>query len=163
MDADGQLSSAPLEDDEEIQSGNGEHSEEEFDSIENKLEVGETLSSDEGHERSITPVPPGSDMQLNDTEPELSEEEAAAQHEAELEEMRAALRARGYRERGIDVRPPSLLPSFDLNGVAQYMLSPQCKNVIVMCGAGISVSAGIPDFRTPGTGRPPMLSRRTSC
>jgi len=36
--------------------------------------------------------------------------------------------------------------------VADAILQGRCKNVIVMAGAGISVAAGIPDIRTPGTG-----------
>jgi len=47
---------------------------------------------------------------------------------------------------------PKPLETTDLAGVAKYIKEGHAKNVIVMCGAGISVSAGIPDFRTPGTG-----------
>jgi hypothetical protein len=43
-----------------------------------------------------------------------------------------------------------VLKSFDLRGAVEYMAN--CSNIIVMSGAGISTSAGIPDFRTPGTG-----------
>lgn len=38
----------------------------------------------------------------------------------------------------------------DLEGIAKHL--EKCKNVIVLLGAGVSVSAGIPDFRSPGTG-----------
>lgn len=43
-----------------------------------------------------------------------------------------------------------VLKSFDLKTAAEYMS--KCSNVVVMAGAGISTSAGIPDFRSPGTG-----------
>ncbi len=43
-----------------------------------------------------------------------------------------------------------ILKSFDLKTAAEYMSN--CSNVIIMAGAGISTSAGIPDFRSPGTG-----------
>jgi len=51
------------------------------------------------------------------------------------------------------------LASFDLDGIARYIKEYECKRVVVMCGAGISTSAGIPDFRTPGTGLYDNLQR----
>jgi len=39
-----------------------------------------------------------------------------------------------------------------LSDAGALLASSECRKVIVMTGAGVSVSAGIPDFRTPGTG-----------
>jgi len=46
-----------------------------------------------------------------------------------------------------------------LPSVAKYLKSDQCRNVFLMVGAGISTSAGIPDFRSPDTGLYANLAR----
>lgn len=51
------------------------------------------------------------------------------------------------------------LEARDLRSVAKYMKSDECKNVFVMLGAGVSTSAGIPDFRSPETGLYANLAR----
>ena len=42
-------------------------------------------------------------------------------------------------------------PSFP-DEMAEFLKSPLCKSVIVLTGAGVSVSSGIPDFRSAGVG-----------
>nr|XP_008538603.1 PREDICTED: NAD-dependent protein deacetylase sirtuin-2 [Equus przewalskii] len=53
---------------------------------------------------------------------------------------------------GLGTQKERLLDDLTLEGVARYMQSERCRRVICLVGAGISTSAGIPDFRSPSTG-----------
>jgi hypothetical protein len=54
------------------------------------------------------------------------------------------------------------LISHDLRGIASFILSPECRSICVLTGAGVSCAAGIPDFRSPGgmylTLRPELIT-----
>lgn len=56
-------------------------------------------------------------------------------------------------------QPPTTLKSRTLEGVAEFIKDGRPKNIVVMTGAGISTSAGIPDFRSPDTGLYANLAR----
>lgn len=55
--------------------------------------------------------------------------------------------------------PPVRLTSRTINAVADYIKSGAADKIVVMTGAGISTSAGIPDFRSPETGLYANLAR----
>ncbi|CCF38761.1 Sir2 family protein [Colletotrichum higginsianum] len=54
---------------------------------------------------------------------------------------------------------PKTLQARTLDAIADYIKSGQVKKIAVMTGAGISTAAGIPDFRSPGTGLYANLAR----
>ncbi|KAG9028786.1 Sir2 histone deacetylase Hst2 [Tulasnella sp. JGI-2019a] len=56
-------------------------------------------------------------------------------------------------------RRPKVLERLDIPSIAKYIKSDKCKNIFLMTGAGISTSAGIPDFRSPDTGLYANLAR----
>ncbi|CAA9957061.1 NAD-dependent deacetylase sirtuin-2 [Pyrenophora teres f. maculata] len=55
--------------------------------------------------------------------------------------------------------PPKTLQARTLEALAQYIKDGRAQKIVVMTGAGISTSAGIPDFRSPETGLYANLAR----
>ena len=55
--------------------------------------------------------------------------------------------------------PPQTLSGRTVEALAEYILSGKVAKIVVMTGAGISTSAGIPDFRSPETGLYANLAR----
>ncbi|KAF8885676.1 DHS-like NAD/FAD-binding domain-containing protein [Gymnopilus junonius] len=65
----------------------------------------------------------------------------------------------GSNRRGGQGKKPKVLSGKDIPSLVKYMKSKDCKNVFLMLGAGVSTSAGIPDFRSPETGLYSNLAR----
>ncbi|KAJ8608013.1 hypothetical protein MRB53_039919 [Persea americana] len=58
-----------------------------------------------------------------------------------------------------DSVPSRTLSSRSIEGLAEHIKNGSAQRIVVMTGAGISTSAGIPDFRSPGTGLYANLAR----
>ncbi|XP_054264098.1 NAD-dependent protein deacetylase sirtuin-2 [Macrosteles quadrilineatus] len=47
---------------------------------------------------------------------------------------------------------PKVLEDVSVDGIVKLIKEGKCKKIVTLAGAGISTSAGIPDFRSPGSG-----------
>ncbi|KAJ3206940.1 NAD-dependent protein deacetylase sirtuin-2 [Dinochytrium kinnereticum] len=55
-------------------------------------------------------------------------------------------------ERKLKFPSLNILEDSSIESFVKYLKANECKKIVVMTGAGISTSAGIPDFRSAGTG-----------
>ncbi|XP_038307799.1 NAD-dependent protein deacetylase sirtuin-2 isoform X1 [Canis lupus baileyi] len=102
-----------------------------------------------GTEQSVTaPRAPAPRPWPSRTDSDSDTEGGAAGREAEMDFLRNFF----SQTLGLGTQKERLLDDLTLEGVTRYMQSERCRRVICLVGAGISTSAGIPDFRSPSTG-----------
>lgn len=94
------------------------------------------------------------DVKENDEKPQEKDDDSSDSEEIEIDINKLAERFGVKLSVENEDVSPGVLPQSELNinGISEGIKSGKFKNIILMSGAGISVAAGIPDFRTPGTG-----------
>mmetsp|Transcript_42775 Transcript_42775/g.62428 ORF Transcript_42775/g.62428 Transcript_42775/m.62428 type:complete len:684 (-) Transcript_42775:436-2487(-) len=88
-----------------------------------------------------------------DSEGVENDEYAEEGSEYSSDDSVAAEAAEAEREASLmwESHPPPPLPE-SLEEMARFILSPRCKSIAILAGAGMSVASGIPDFRSAGFG-----------
>ncbi|KAL7535449.1 hypothetical protein ACHAWF_005171 [Thalassiosira exigua] len=119
---------------------------------------GDSSGGETGVGQSNTGPPPQSKVtpeSNRDESDEAAKESSASTPDQEDEDVAALTEGIG----SVSIAP-SKPPSGDkeesapeaIKSVAALLSSKKCRNIVILTGAGVSCSAGIPDFRTPGTG-----------
>uniref|UniRef100_A0A0R3RT13 NAD-dependent protein deacetylase n=1 Tax=Elaeophora elaphi TaxID=1147741 RepID=A0A0R3RT13_9BILA len=102
--------------------------------------------------KQITSEPTKKDEPKNSSsmEPMMPTDNKNLSHSSALEKLVTKLGKLTTKEKDKDTKQK--LSSLTIEGIAEYINKSEVKNIIVLTGAGISTSAGVPDFRSPGTG-----------
>ncbi|XP_010896948.4 NAD-dependent protein deacetylase sirtuin-2 isoform X2 [Esox lucius] len=90
--------------------------------------------------------------EVEDSAPEPEEQSGDSSDDGEASGESEMDFLRNLFSKTLGISGEKVLDELTLEGVARYIQSGACKNIICMVGAGISTSAGIPDFRSPETG-----------
>eukprot|EP00887_Chlorella_sp_A99_P001800 scaffold19.g1800.t1 len=123
----------------------------------------DSSTEDEGEAAAHSAAVPGpleaaAKAQEEQEEQEEDQEREAAESDEEeevqllgsvVEQLRQVLSI--GEETGVRLARAPVLASRDIEGIAALIKAGRSR-IICMCGAGISVNAGIPDFRSPGSG-----------
>ncbi|XP_043536726.1 NAD-dependent protein deacetylase sirtuin-2 isoform X1 [Chiloscyllium plagiosum] len=113
------------------------------------LQIHERLNESRNCWRNSSASEPKTGADSGSESSESQGETSEPSHVSEMDFLRNLLsRSLDLRER----QPDKVLEELSIEGIAKYILNKKCEKIICMVGAGISTSAGIPDFRSPGTG-----------
>lgn len=83
-----------------------------------------------------------------------STEQAEEEEDSKMEKIRMfwAQKLRLFDSSDYGQSPQKVLKELSLEGIVEYIKENENRKIITMAGAGISTSAGIPDFRSPNSG-----------